>query len=206
MRTAVSVLVVLGYIGLLGFVLWFFATRRRLPLRDKISGLLQLLAVYTFVMGLLSASGVFTIFGSLQRELTSSDPLVFLRANLMMFTGLFSAMAVAMDPNTLSGRAWIALPLSVALTILLFVYALIHFLVIVPIAYFAYVITSVPVDAILNAPSDVQISIGSESVRIKELVLKNETAIRNFSVGIPSFVLSLLLKMWPLVRGERSPR
>ncbi len=203
MRTLVSVLVVLGYITLLALVLWFLAIRPRLPLKDKVSGLLQLLAVYTFILGLLSASGVFTAFGSLQRELTSPDPLLFLRANLTMFVGIFSAMSVALDPSTWSVGTWIALPVLFVLTLVLFLYAVVHFFVIVPLAYFAYLITSVPVDAILNAPSDVEISVGAESVRIKALVLKSEAAIRNFAVGIPAFVVSLLLKVWPLVRHGR---
>jgi hypothetical protein len=198
-----SVLVVLGYIGLLAFVLWSLAIRPRLPLKDKISGLLQLLAVYTLILGLLSTSGVFTVFGTLQRELSSPDPLLFLRANLFMFAGIFGAMAVALDPSTQSVHVWIALPVLLVLGLLLFVYAVVHFFVIVPLAYFAYLITSVPVDAILNARSDVEIAIGTESVRIKALVLKNEAAIRNFAVGIPAFVVSLLLKIWPLVRRER---
>jgi hypothetical protein len=202
----VSILVVLGYIGLLAFVLWFLAIRPRLPLKDKISVLLQLLAGYTFILGLLSASGVFTFFGSLQLELTSPDALLFLRANLLMFAGIFGAMTVALDPSTLSVHPWIAPPVLLVLTLLLFGYALIHFFVIVPLAYFAYLITSVPVDAILNAPSDVEIAIGTESVRIKALVLKNEAAIRNFAVGIPAFTVSFLLKIWPLVRRERSDR
>ena len=120
-----------------------------------------------------------------------------------MFAGMFSAMTVALDPSTLSVRTWIALPVLVVLMLVLFVYAIIHFLAVVPLAYFAYLITSVPVDAILNAPSDVEIAIGTETVGIKALVLKNEAAMRNFAVGIPAFMVSLLLKIWPLLRRER---
>lgn len=203
MRTLVSVLVVLGYIALVALVLWFLAIRPRLPLKDKVSGLLQLLAVYTFILGMLSASGVFADLRTLQKELTSPDPLVFLRANLIMFSGLFGAMSVALDPSTWSVITWITLPLLLVLELVLFLYAVVHFFAIVPLAYFAYLIASVPVDAILNAPSDVEISVGPESVRIKALVLKSEVALRNFAVGIPAFVVSLLLKASPLVRQKR---
>lgn len=201
MRILVSVLVVLGYIGFLAFVLWVLAIRPRLPLKDKISGLLHLLAVYTFILGLLSASGFFAAFGSLQRELTSPDPVQFLSANLAMFAIIFGAMSVALK-GAQSVFVWTS-PILFGLALLIFVYAVIHFLVIVPLAYFAYLITSVPVDAILNAPTDVEITIGAESVRIKALVLKNEGAIRNFAVGIPALMVSLLLKIWPLVRRKR---
>lgn len=206
MRALVSILVVLGYIGLFAFVLWFLAIRPHLPLKDKIPGLLQLLAAYTVIQGLLSASGVFTAFPSLHRELTSPDPLVFLRANLNMFVVIFSALSVALDLSTLSVHTWIALPVLLVLVLILLPYAVIHFFAIVPLVYFAYLITSAPVDAILNAPSDVEIAIGAESAHIKALVLSNEVAIRNFAVSIPSFVVALLLKIWPLVRRERPNR
>jgi hypothetical protein len=191
---------VFGYAGLLAFVLWFLAVRPRLPLRERISGLLQLLAVYTFIVGLLSASGAFASLASLQRELASPDPLVFLRANLVAFAGLFAALAVALDPGALSAQTFIAVPVVILLELLLFVYAVVHFFVIVPLAYFAYFLASVPVDAILNAPSDVEIQFGKDSVAIKTLVQKNEVALRNFAVGIPAFMVSLFLKLWPLVR------
>ena len=82
-------------------------------------------------------------------------------------------------------------------------YMIIHFLAIVPLAYFAYLITSVPIDAILNASTDIEITIGVETVRIKELVMQNEVAMRNFAVGIPAFVVSLVLKIWPLMHSKR---
>jgi len=204
MRLIFSVVVVLVYVALVGFILWFMGTRKWSPIRDRVSGLLQLLAVYTFVLALLSASGVFDALGSLRSDLVSSDPLLFLRANFWMLAGLFSAMSVALDPGTSSAFTWLTLPVLVVLLLLLFVYAVVHILVVVPIAYFAYLITSIPVDAILNAPSDVLIEIGTESVRIKALVMKNEATIRNVAVGIPALLFSLFLKVWPLVRRDRS--
>ena len=126
--------------------------------------------------------------------------MLFLIGNLDIFVVLFSAMSVALNPNTIS---LIALPVLLVLTLFLIMYALIHFLVIVPLAYFAYLITSVRVEAILNASSDVKIEIGPDTVRIKALILKKEVHIRNFAVGIPTYVVSLMLKIWPLVIRER---
>lgn len=196
MQTLVSTLVILSYIVLFALVLWFITIRPHLPMRNKISGLFQLLAIYTFTMGMLSALGVFSIFSNLERNLTSSDPLLFLIGNLDIFVVIFSAMSVALDPNTIT---LVALPVLLVLFILLFVYAIVHFLVIVPLAYFSYLITSVPIDAILNASTNIEITLGTETVRIKELVMQNEIAMRNFAVGIPAFVVSLILKIWPLI-------
>lgn len=209
MRTLVSLLAVLGMGGLAVFVLWFLAVRPRLPLRDRIAGLLQLVAVYTLLQGLLSSSGVFKVFAILQQGLTSPDPLVFLRANHWMFAGIFSALGLSFHPDTLATpfRFLLGVPVLVGLSLIVMVYAVVHFLVIVPIAYFAYLVTSVPVDAILNATSDVEITIGEAAVRIQALVAQNESAIRNFAVALPAFAVSLVLKMWPLLRrGERPAR
>jgi len=91
MRVLASILTVLVYMGLVAFVLWLIAIRPRLPMRDKIAGLLQLVAVYTLLLGLLSSSGVFKEFDGLQRNLTSPDPLVFLQGNLAIFIFLLPA-------------------------------------------------------------------------------------------------------------------
>jgi hypothetical protein len=201
-RTLISTLVVLGFGGLAGFVLWWLAIRPRLPLRDRIAGLLQLVAVYTLLQGLLSSSGVFKVFGILQQGLTSPDPLIFLRANFWMFAGVFFALGLSLHPDTVATplRMLLGVPVLVGLSLIVMAYALVHFLAIVPIAYFAYVVTSVPVDAILNATSDVEITIGGAAVRIQGLVAQNEAAIRNFVVALPAFTVSLVLKMWPMVR------
>lgn len=192
----VPAVVVVGYIGLLALVLWIVAIRPAMPLREKISGLFQLAAIYTFVMGLLSTSGVFDALSSMQQDLTSTNPVEFLAGNFHMFVVLFSAMEVALDPNT---ATLLAVPALLVLSVLLVVYAVFHFVVIVPLAYFCYLVTSVPVDAILNASTDVEITIGLEKMRIKELVVQNEAVIRNFAVGVPAFAASLILKIWPLL-------
>ena len=98
-------------------------------------------------------------------------------------------------------------PVLLAQALGLFAYAIIHFLAIAPIAYFAYLVTSVPVDAILNSGSDIEIGSGVEAVCIKALVVQNETAIRHWAVALPAFAVSLFLKIWPLLkRGEHGPK
>ena len=91
-------------------------------------------------------------------------------------------------------------PVLLAQALGLFAYAIIHFLAIAPIAYFAYLVTSVPVDAILNSGSDIEIGSGVETVCIKALVVQSETAIRNWAVALPAFAVSLFLKIWPLLK------
>jgi hypothetical protein len=111
-------------------------------------------------------------------------------------------LAVALRPETLAWdlRMWLGAPVLLGLALVGFVYSFVHFLAVAPIAYFAYVVTSVPVDAILNAAADTEIRFGDNAVRIKGLVTQNEAAIRNFAVALPAFAVSLVLKMWPLLR------
>ena len=208
MKILVYVLTILVYAGLVALVIWALAVRSRMPVKDKIAGLLQLVATYTFILGLLSSSGVFKVFDKLQLNLTSPNPLVFLSANTLLFSILFGGMVVALDPSTNSSelRFLLGLPILFAEALLLFAYAVIHFLVIVPIAYFGYLATSVPIDAILNSGSDIEFAMDGNVMRIKELISQNEAAVRNFAVSLPAFATSLVLKIWPLLRrGEKRP-
>ena len=209
MRTLAYILVVLVYAGLVAFVLWLLAIRPRHPVKDKIASLLQLVAVYTFVLGFLSSAGVFNTFDHLQRNLTSRDPLQFLAANCVAFGIIFLAMSVAFNPSTSASipRFLIGFPVLLAAMLLLCAYTIIHFLAVVPLAYFGYLATSVPIDAILNSSSDAEITSGEKVITSKKLVQQNETAIRNFAVALPALTISLVLKIAPLFRrtGELSP-
>lgn len=74
MRALASILTVLAYLGMISFVLRFFAIRGRLPTKGKVSRLLQRVAVYALMLGLLSNAGVFKAFDGLRWELTSPVP------------------------------------------------------------------------------------------------------------------------------------
>ncbi len=202
-RAVASGLSVAVMAALVTLVLWLIIIRPKLPVSDKLAGLLQLLAVYTALLGLLSGSGFFNAFHEMERDVTSSDPLEFLRGNFLIFTFLFGAVAAASDPRTVQLTQ---LPMVLASGLALFGYAIIHFVVIAPVAYFAYLVTSAPIDAILNSGSNVIISITSNGeepikfINIKALVVQNESAIRNFAVALPAFTVSFFLKLWPLLR------
>jgi hypothetical protein len=164
---------------------------------DKLAGLFQLIAIYTALLGLLSGFGLFDAFHEIELEVTSSDPLRFVRGNAFIFMFLFGALAVALDPNNVQ---LIQIPAVLASALAVFGYAIIHVVVIAPLAYFAYLATSAPIDAILNAGSDVEMTIGEKTIHIKALVAQYEFAIRNFAVAVPAFTVSFFLKLWPLLR------
>jgi hypothetical protein len=204
-KTLAYIVIVFVFAGLVLLVLWILAIRPRQDVKVKVAGLLQLVAAYTLILGLLSGAGVFEAFDELQRELTSPDPLVFLAANFHAFSIIFGAMAVALDPNTASStpRFFLGLPVLLFQALLLLAYAFVHFIAIVPIAYFGYLVTSVPIDAIMNSGSDIGFTRGADMIRIKQLVSQNETAIRNFAVALPAFVTSFVLKIGPLFLRRR---
>jgi hypothetical protein len=205
MKTLAYVATVFVLAGLVLLALWILAIRPGQAVKDKVAALLQLVAGYTLIFGLLSSAGVLKAFDEIQRGLTSPDPLVFLGANFHAFTFIFSAMGVALDPNTASSipRFLLGIPVLFFEALLLFAYAVVHFVAVVPIAYFGYLVTSIPVDAILNSRSDVMITLGGEAICIKQLVIQNETAIRNFAVALPAFTTSLVFKIGPLLLRRR---
>lgn len=194
----------------LALSIWFFLVRSRGKISDRLAVFLQIVAGYTMLLGLFSTAGVLDSLVGLERDLTSSNPLKFLRGNLVAFAALFSAVAVGLDPSTgaSAARFLTTVPVLLGLLVLLAVYAVFHFLVVVPIAYLGYVITGIPIDAILRAqPSaDVTVTFGVSELRIKTLVEQNELPLRNFAVALPAFVLSLVLKMGPFLRSMRKHR
>jgi hypothetical protein len=63
-----------------------------------------------------------------------------------------------------------------------------------PLAYFGYVLTSVPIDSILLSGHDMEFGDGTHVVKVKELFVANEVAIRNFAVALPALGTSILIK------------
>jgi hypothetical protein len=95
--------------------------------------------------------------------------------------------------------ALLELPVLLAMSLLLIVYTIIHCLVVVPIAYFGYLVTSIPINAILNSSVDVQFLKGERTISVTALLQQNEVAIRNFAAGLPAFAISAVLKIAPLI-------
>jgi hypothetical protein len=201
-RILAYALTVAVYVALAGVNLWLIANRLSGRLTDKVAGLLLLIGAYALVLGLLSALGIFKEFAWLQADLTSPDPGRFLMGNLLAVAIMFKAMFIALDPATASSGLvfLLRIPLLLALALVLFAYALVHLLVVVPVTYFAYLVTSQPIDAVLAAPSEVEFRAGRRAIRIKALVEENAPALRNFAVALPAFALSVILKILPLLQ------
>jgi hypothetical protein len=201
-KTLLYLTVVITYVLLLTFIVWLVGIRPRRPLRDRIAGLLQIVAAYAFTLGVLKAGGILEAFPDLSRGLTSNDLAVFLGSNFHAFGILFTALWVALSPTTTSSAAafLLRLPVLIGLSVILVAYGVLHFLVVVPVAYVGYLITSVPIDAILHSARDATIENGKYLLEIKRTVVTHEVELRNFAVAVPAFVLGVVLKMLPLLK------
>jgi hypothetical protein len=203
MKTLVSGVVWLLYVTVVFFVL----KRRQKSLSDRIGGLLQILTIYSTVVLLLSKAGVFDSLKGLEGDLTASNPLQFMRGNLVAFTTIFSGLFVALDPWTSAStlRLVLTAPMLIGMLLLVFAYAVFHVLIVVPVSYFGYLVTGVPIEAILAARgSEVSITYGKSHLLIADLVRQNEFVLRHFAVGLPATVLTSGLKLWPLIFSDRS--
>ena len=97
----------------------------------------------------------------------------------------------------------VRLPVLLVGLVILFMYAVAHFLIVVPVAYFGYLITSVPIEAIIHSGGDMKVAMGDDAGLIRELVIDKEVAFRNFAVALPAFMISFVLKISPLLRRRR---
>ncbi len=209
MKLAPKAVLFVAYLALVFGLCWLLRSRLRLPLARVATSLLQMVAIYTLLLGFFLQAGVLDALPTLRDELTSTDPAAFLAGNLTAFAVLSSALAIALDPSTSSSipRFLLSTPVLLALVVVFFVYALVHFLVVVPVSYFGFLITSVPIDAILYSGAERVISInGGESLRIREIVDANEASLRRFAVALPAFVMFMIVKALSAVKGRAQRR
>lgn len=199
MKIFIYIMVIVSYVGLASLSAWLFIIRPQKPVKERIDGLLKLIAVYTFLMGLCVKAGLFGSYEWLARDLTASDPVVFLAGNFYLFSIFGHTAGMALSPSASIGYI-IKMPFLIFLSIILIAYTFIHLLVIVPITYFGYFITSIPIDAIPNSTQDVIVKANDVTINIKDLIKDNEVTIRNFAVGLPAFVISVMFKLVPLLR------
>ncbi|MEA1985279.1 MAG: hypothetical protein U9N13_06465 [Euryarchaeota archaeon] len=193
----VQCLIISLFAGLLLLDIWIFLIRGHGSLQAKLELLLEILALYTFMFGFLAQTGILDHFEDLIRDMTSPNLYEFLRANLVFLTILFSTLAVALDPK--KARYGPSYPLELLLLLvvgsLVFVYAVFHILVIVPIVYLPYVMVSIPLRNIQASEGDIVIQYGKGTVNIKDVVSSNEVSVRNLLIAVPAMVLALVVRV-----------
>ena len=192
-----KILIVVLYILFLAGNLWIFLIRPPRPWQEKLGLLLQIVGLYSIAFGFLAQTQILETFKWLAEDMTSPNLFQFLRGNFVFLSALFSAVGVAMEPvKEAYGVLYLfEMAALILLWILAFIYSVFHLLVIVPLTYFGYVIVSVPIDAIVRSTIDAAISVGEQTIKIKEVVTNNSVSLKNFLIGIPSALLAVLLKV-----------
>jgi len=79
-------------------------------------------------------------------------------------------------------------------------FTLFYLIVVLPLSYIAYVIVSVPVNAMLSSAHDFTFSMNGSEISIKNVVAQNIVTIKNLMIAVPTIFLSLTLKISQLYR------
>ncbi|OGQ84620.1 MAG: hypothetical protein A3F90_18805 [Deltaproteobacteria bacterium RIFCSPLOWO2_12_FULL_60_19] len=187
--------------------LWLFFIRPRKPWTERLSPVLLLVAIYAFALGVLAQTKIIPDAQVLE-GMTSAELSSFLRSNVLFLVDLFSAWAAMLEAVRAASGTFYSLQAAVVLLfgLLAGVCALLHLLVIMPLAYIAYLAASVPVDAVGGASTDVTIRIGGQSVALKATFAAHAVAIKSFLVAVSAASLAAAIKLLALCkRGTRGP-
>jgi hypothetical protein len=192
------------FLAVLFLDIWLFFIRPRKPWSDRLTPLLLLVAIYAFVLGALAHAKIIPDSQVLE-GMTSAELSSFLRSNVLFLVDLFSAWAAMLEAVRASSGTVYSLQAAVVLLfgLLGIVCALLHVLVIMPLAYIAYLAAAVPVDAVGGSSADVTIRIGGQSVALKALVAANAVAIKSFAVAASAASLAAAIKILTLCRQGR---
>ncbi len=195
--------------ALLLFNIWFFLIWPKRALAEKVATILQIVAVYTFTLGVLDKVGVLSEFKFLAVELTSPDLSMFLAANFAVVAIGFQAMALAMMPakTTLTPMVVLHAPVLILLMPFALLSTLVYFLIVMPWAYVAQVLISIPIDALLNTSGDYCITAHvpgepDSQFCIKAAVEADTFAVKNFLIAIPALAIAFGLKVLHATGGQ----
>jgi hypothetical protein len=169
---------------------------------NRLGFIFQIIGFYGIGIGFVQKSFLKN-FGDVANDMTSPDPILFFVGNLHFISTLAMFSTLGLDPKR-SEKSSTTLGCFGQILILciipfLFVYFLVHLLVICPFAYIGYLISSAFVESIIGAAGDV-VAISSspteetQKVSLKEIFASDPAAAKSFLIGIPAQLLSILLK------------
>ena len=182
---------------------WLFLVRPRKPWSGKLSLALLLIAIYAFALGALAQAKILPDSQVLE-GMTSAELSRFLRSNVSFLVDLASAWAVMLEAVKTSSGTFYSLQLAVVLLfgLLGFVCALVHALVILPLAYIAYLAASVPLDAVTGSSAEVSVRFGGQAVGLKAVLATHAVAIKSFLVAASAASLAATIKILALCKRE----
>ncbi len=195
----------LVFLGLVTLYAWVLSPMGPGPLREKVQVVFAILALYGFGLRFLFQSEGLKNFGGLADGMTSANLFKFLAGNFRFLAFVFLIMSVA--SRSKKGRAvaitsWReagGVVLEVLMTMLFGVFILayipFHVVVIMPIAYVAYVVVSVPIRRIRTAPIDIRLEFGEEKVSVKEVISESAPALKSLAVAVPAAMMAATLQI-----------
>lgn len=194
----VTLILLLLFIGEIA-LLYYYSQK---PWYDRLGFVLQIIGLYGTALGFIQRTEALKNFAGLD-EINSPDPVRFVRGNFIFLSQFFLITSIGFDSKR-SASSSMALGclgqvLLLVLFPFLFLYALIHLLLICPPAYFAYLLTNAIVESIVGASSDMALESTepdgkTQSLKLKEVIASNRSAAVSFLIGIPATVLGLVVK------------
>jgi hypothetical protein len=170
---------------------------------DRMGFIFQIIGFYSIGIGFVQKSNLLKNLGDVANDMTSPDPLLFFAGNFhfLGILGMFSTVGLDAKRSEKSSMTLGCFGQILILCIvpLLFVYFLVHLLIICPFAYIGYLISSAFVESITGAAGDVLVISSSpteetQKVSLKEIFASDPGAAKSFLVGIPAQILSVLLR------------
>ncbi len=186
----------LAYVLLLAVNVWLLWFLPEAPPSEKVSFVLALIGLYSLALNFSSGSGLTETFPGWLDQATSPSVRDF-TASAFRVTGLafFSAglFIRGFPPPMLARLRFVAVVLAIPLWLVVVVVTLVvsvaYLVVVVPLAYAAYLFASIALDAIESAPAD---SDDAQVARpIQEAVSAHRAQLRTLVVGVPATVLGI---------------
>lgn len=197
-RTVATRWVVLVYLLLLALNVWLLWFLPEVPTREKVSFVLTLVGFYSLALNFSNGSGLTAAFPSWLADMTSPNLREFAASSFKVLSVAFlmaSLFVRGFPPPVLSRLSFVgvllALPLALVAVVALFVVAAAYLVVIVPLAYIAYLLASIFLDAIENAPGDFLLSSEEGQLTMKGAVREHRAQLKTLVVGVPSTVLGI---------------
>jgi hypothetical protein len=201
----VTLILLVLFIGEIA-LLYFYSQK---PWYDRLGFVLQIIGFYGVGLGFIQRTEALKNFAGLD-EINSPDPVRFIRGNFIFLSQFFLIASIGFDSKRSSSSSMalgcLGRVLLLVLSPFLFLYALVHLLLICPPAYFAYLITNAIVESITGASGDIVMESTEadgkiESIKMKEVITSNRAAAISFLIGIPATILSLITKGFGMFLG-----
>ena len=164
---------------------------------------LQIIAFYGIGLGLMSRSTIVKDVVDFPAEMTSHNLFLFIAGNLTFLSLPVSVARIAISPLRSKGESpalgCLGSILWIVVTLLIVCYVPFHLGVVMPITYLGYVFVSALFERIRYSAIDVEFvgtSVEQEKrFRLRELIVSDPFAAKNFMIGIPAAILALALRV-----------